>query len=351
MPSASKVNICGVEIGGGAPIRVESMLKTRLDDVDGCLKELDALTKAGCELVRAAYPDESFAEQMGYIASHSPIPIMADIHFSSRLALSAIECGCRAIRINPGNMRESGGLRNVVDAAAANDVVIRIGANGGSLSNEQVAAARGDRVSALVDAVAEQVDLLTDAGFFNMIISAKSSSVGETVRTNLALASRYPFPIHIGITEAGPGISGTVKGSVGIGLMLAQGVGDTLRVSLTGMPESEVETGWAILNALGLRTRGADIISCPGCGRRRVDVFSLVERVRASLPHDIPDGTRVAVMGCEVNGPKEASHADIGIAGTQGGFVIFKDGVAVRTGRDSELDEALKEHFQKYATR
>lgn len=345
MSSERSVMIQNIKIGGGAPVRVESMLKSRLDDKEACMRELNDLSAAGCELVRVAYPSLELADNIRYLASSSPVPIMADIHFNHRFAISAIESDCRSIRINPGNMSGEEGLRNVIAAARANGVVIRIGANGGSVSSAQLAAARGDRGAALVLAVDEQVRAILDAGFEDIIISAKSSSVMETVRANLALAQKYPFAQHIGITEAGPGTSGAVKSSAGIALMLAQGVGDTIRVSLTGPSTNEVAVGYDILRSLELRSRGFDLISCPGCGRRRVDVFSLVERVRHLIPDDLPDGVHVAVMGCEVNGPKEAAGADIGIAGTAAGFAIFKRGRPIATGSVEELDEKLSHAF------
>lgn len=345
MSSARSVTIDGIKIGGGAPIRIESMLKTRLDDTEGCLAELSSLEVAGCELVRTAYPDLALARSLKELVKGSKLALMADIHFDHSLALSAIECGVRSIRINPGNMKDSSGLEKVIDAARANGVVIRIGANGGSISASQLADADGDRAAALVIAVEQQLHPLIEAKFDDVIISAKSSSVPETVRANAILASRYPYPLHIGITEAGPGISGAVKSAAGIALMLAQGIGDTMRVSLTGPSTDEAEVACDILRSLELRSRGVNMISCPGCGRRRVDVFSLVERVRSLLPHDLPDGTNVAVMGCEVNGPKEAAHADIGVAGTKGGFVLFRAGEVVRTGSESELSEAIKDLF------
>lgn len=347
MTSRRSVTIGDITIGGGAPIRVESMLKTRLDDPGACVAQLEALKAAGCELVRIAYPDLEHSDQLREVVRRSPLPIMADIHFNHKFALSAIDCGCRSIRINPGNMSGSAGLDEVVRAARDNSVVIRIGANGGSLSNEQVKSANGDRAVALEAAVEEQLRALTDLGFEQVIVSAKSSSVPETVRANSMLASRIDLPFHIGITEAGPGVSGTVKGSVGIGMMLSQGIGDTVRVSLTGDPVGEVEVAYDILRSLELRMRGVDLISCPGCGRRRVDIFSLVERVKKMLPPDIPDGTSVAVMGCEVNGPREASHADVGVAGTSNGFVIFKKGEAVASGTPDELETALAKMFQR----
>ena len=340
MSSARGVTIGTLRLGGGAPVRVESMLKSRLEDPDACLREVDALDRAGCELVRAAFPRAELRDCLRLLCARSTLPIMADIHFSYRLAIEAVACGCAAIRINPGNMGGEG-LLEVLDAAREKGVVIRIGANGGSLSHRQIAACDGDRAAALATAVEEQLAPLVERGFADIILSAKSSSVRDTIRANQLLAQRHPYPLHIGITEAGPGMDGAVKSATGLGVLLAQGIGDTIRVSLTGPSRDEVDVGYAILRALDLRKRGVELISCPTCGRRRVEVVALVERVRRILPDNLPDGTTVAVMGCEVNGPKEAAGADIGIAGTEKGFVLFRRGEPVATGTADALEEAL----------
>ncbi|NCC56958.1 MAG: 4-hydroxy-3-methylbut-2-en-1-yl diphosphate synthase [Synergistales bacterium] len=324
--SRRSVSIGGLRVGGGAPVRVESMLVSPLSDGDEAYEELMALVNVGCELARVAFPQREDFGRLKKLNASSPIPLMADIHFDYRLALLAIEAGCRAIRINPGNLGGRNGLCEVVSAARDSDVVIRIGANSGSVNNDQLRRASGDRALALVAAVEEQLEQLLDEGFEALILSAKSSSVHETLRANLDLASRHDFPFHIGITEAGPGLRGLVKSSVGLGLILSQGVGDTLRVSLTGPTCQEVEAGYALLRSLGLRCRGADLISCPTCGRRRVDVESLVRRMEPLLP-SLPDGWTVAVMGCEVNGPREASHADVGVAGSPRGLLLFRRGI------------------------
>ena len=342
MSSGKSVTIGGLRFGGGSPVRVESMLKTRLADVDGCLAELDELEKSGCELVRTAFPSEEQRSCLRVLAEKSPLPVMADIHFNHKLALAALDCGCGSIRINPGNMGSREGLMNVLSAAKANGAVVRIGSNGGSLSAKQIELSGGDRALALVAAVEEQLIPLTDSGFEDVIISAKSSSVPETVRANFMLSERYPFPLHIGITEAGPGIDGAVKSAAGMGILLGQGIGDTMRVSLTGDSKLEVEVAYAIQRSLGIRQRGINLVSCPCCGRRRVDVSSLVEKVKSLLPESIPDGATIAVMGCEVNGPKEAAAADLGIAGTQNGFVLFREGKSIAAGELDELDNALK---------
>ncbi|MDR1514435.1 MAG: (E)-4-hydroxy-3-methylbut-2-enyl-diphosphate synthase [Synergistaceae bacterium] len=341
MGSVKSVKIGGLEFGGGAPVRVEGMLKTPLEDLGGCIAELDMLRAAGCELVRAAFPKEELRENLRLLIERSNLPVMADIHFNYKYALTALDCGCGSIRINPGNMGGRGGLMEVLSAAKFLSAVIRIGSNGGSLSAKQLEASGGDRSLALVAAVEEQLIPLMDAGFDDVIISAKSSSVPETVRANSLLAQRYPFPLHVGITEAGPGVDGAIKSAVGLGVLLNQGIGDTMRVSLTGESVMEIDTAYAIQRALGLRQRGVELISCPCCGRKRIDVPELVRKVKSLLPNDLPDGTTVAVMGCEVNGPKEAAAADLGIAGTANGFVVFKKGKTVATGEKQDLERIL----------
>lgn len=346
MSSKKSVRVGGLDFGGGAPVRVESMLKSRLDDTASCLRELDALKDAGCELVRAAFPAEDLRGDLSALIKKADIAIMSDIHFNYKLALCAIDCGCRSVRINPGNMGGMDGLRKVVSAARANGVVIRIGSNGGSLRARQIAAMDGDRSLALVRAVEEQLLPLLDMGFEDIIISAKSSSIPETVRANLILSGRYPFPMHVGITESGAGMEGAVKSAAGLALLLGQGVGDTMRVSLTGESAEEVRVAYGIQRALGIRRRGVDFISCPGCGRRRIDVSELAQRVKSMLPEELPDGITIAVMGCEVNGPKEAAAADFGIAGTAGGFALFKRGVLVTSDKIENLEAAVKKHLK-----
>jgi (E)-4-hydroxy-3-methylbut-2-enyl-diphosphate synthase len=324
------------------------MLKTPLDDPGGCLEELDALKKSGCELVRVAFPDERHKANLKYVAEKSRVPIMADIHFNHKFAIAALDCGVTSIRINPGNMTNRGGLASVISAARANGAVIRIGANGGSLGSRHLASYNNDRALSLAGAVEEQINLLTEMDFGNIIMSAKSSSVPETVRANFILSAKYPFPIHIGITEAGSGMDGAVKSASGIAVLLAQGIGDSVRVSLTGDAVSEVSVAYAILRSLELRKRGVNMISCPACGRRRVDVGVLCERVKAVMPCDMRDGVTVAVMGCEVNGPREAASADIGIAGTKNGFVLFKDGVAAASGEIHELEKIFSSYIGEF---
>ncbi len=345
MNSKRQVTINKLTIGGNSPVRVESMLKISLDKRGECLSQCQRLINSGCEMARAAFPDAKFAPDLKSLVENTELVIMADIHFDPALAILAIESGCRAIRINPGNMPLNR-LNDVISCAKSNGVVIRIGANGGSISQAQLNEAEGDRAKALFIAVREQAELLLQNGFNNIILSAKSSSVPECVRANVMISENYPdFPMHIGLTEAGPGDGGIVKGSACISALLMRGIGDTLRVSLTDEPEREVRVGYEILKALELRTRGVNLISCPTCGRRRADVMRLVKIVEPMLGN-LPDGTSVAVMGCEVNGPKEARHAQFGIAGTPGGAVLFREGKSFGEYPFSELEAVLPEFFR-----
>lgn len=342
----NRVCVGGLTIGGGAPIRVESMLKQPLSDEDGCRSELEGLVAEGCELVRAAFPDIALQDSLKAIVAGSAIPVMADIHFDYRLALAAIEAGCPAIRVNPGNLGGKNGLREVVHAARDRGVVIRIGANSGSLNRDQIEKAEGDLGRALFLAVQEQLEMLVEFDFLDVILSAKSTSVTETLRANSLLSDRYPFPLHVGITEAGPGVEGNIRSAVGLGVLLAQGRGDTLRVSLTGPAREEVRAGYSILRALEIRERGARLVSCPTCGRRKLDVQGIAQQVQPLLPL-LPDGFIVAVMGCEVNGPREAQHADIGVAGSPNGAIIFKKGKVLRECPVENLIGLLKEMITK----
>ncbi|NLX84495.1 MAG: flavodoxin-dependent (E)-4-hydroxy-3-methylbut-2-enyl-diphosphate synthase [Synergistaceae bacterium] len=348
MGSRKEVIIQGLSIGGNSPVRIESMIKTPLTDIEACAAECEALAKEGCELIRVSLPELALAKNMKELNSRSPIPIMADIHFNHKLALAALDSGCSSIRINPGNMSDKSGTVEVIKLAKEIGAVIRIGANGGSISNSQLEHTGGDRATALAYAVEQQLIILNECSFEDIIISAKSSSVRETIKANSILAQKYPFPIHIGITEAGFGTAGIIKGTAGISLMLAQGIGDTVRVSLTGPSVDEVKVGYQILGALEKRRRGYNLISCPTCGRKRIDVFKLVHEVTSLLPSDIKDGITIAVMGCEVNGPKEAASADLGIAGTPDGFVMFSRGKPVCNDTLNNLKERLLIEIERF---
>ena len=343
MGSKKTVDIAGLAIGGHNPVRVESMLKVPLTDPEKCLEELTRLSEAGCELVRVAFPDAKLKDQFRFVAEKSPVTLMADIHFDYRLALLALESGVPSIRINPGNIENKEGVRSVVSMAEECNAVIRIGANAGSINNRQIKEASGDKVLALFNAVSEQVHILEDQNYTNIIVSAKSSSVVETLRVNSLLSHTYSYPLHVGITEAGGGLSGVVKGALGIGTILSSGIGDTIRVSLTEDPIKEVKTAFEILKALEIRTHGYNLISCPTCGRRRIDVMSLAEIVRSIIPDGACEGKTIAVMGCEVNGPREASYADYGVAGAPDGILMFEKGKSV--GKVS--NEAFPAEFKK----
>ena len=345
MNSKLQVNINGLTIGGKAPVRVESMLKVALNRREECLAQCERLIDSGCEMARAALPDSKFAPDLKYLVENTKLTIMADIHFDPALAILAMEAGCKAIRINPGNMPLDK-LNDVITTAKNLGVVIRIGANGGSISQAQLDEAEGNRAKALFIAVKQQAELLLGQGFTNIILSAKSSSVNECVKANELIAANYPdFPMHIGLTEAGPGDGGIVKGTACISALLSKGIGDTLRVSLTDEPEREVKVGYEILKALELRVRGVNLISCPTCGRRRADVMKLVKVVEPLLKN-LPDGVSVAVMGCEVNGPKEARHAQYGIAGTPGGALLFREGKSIGEYKFEDLEKVLPEFLK-----
>lgn len=343
--STRQLNIKNLKIGGGTPIRVESMLKIPLSSKEECLSQCQDLHMVGAELIRAAFPSADLAEDLAWLGERSPIPLMADIHFDGSLALAALEAGIPSVRINPGNMPASS-LRDIVASAREKSAVLRIGANGGSLSSSQVKEAGGVRSDALAAAVEKQLKILLDEDFYDIILSAKSTSVMETVRANTLLASRHPgFPVHVGITESGYGRDGLVKSAAGLSLMLAQGIGDTLRISLTGDPKEEILAGYSLLRALELRHRGVNIISCPTCGRRRLDVESILKLLEPSFA-DLPDSLTVAVMGCEVNGPREAMDADFGVAGSAAGAVIFKRGDILREVSLEELPIVFEEFIR-----
>ncbi len=340
-----QVKINNLTIGGNSPVRVESMLKTRLNDREGCIKQCESLLNSGCELARVAFPNKNLTDDLKYLIENTNLNLMADIHFDPELAIIAMESGFKSIRINPGNMNLNK-LNDVIDTAKKLNVVIRIGANGGSISKLQLDQAEGDRSKGLFIAVCEQAELLLKHEFYNIILSAKSSNVNECINANILINDKYPdFPMHIGLTEAGPGDGGIVKGVACISNLLLRNIGNTLRVSLTDDPEREVKIGYEILKALDLRTKGVNLISCPTCGRRRADVRNLVKYIEPFL-NNLPDGISVAVMGCEVNGPKEARHAEYGIAGSLNGALLFRHGENFGEYKFNELNNILPEFFE-----
>lgn len=319
-------------LGGGAPVVVQSMTNTDTRDVDATLGQIECLVGAGCEAVRVAVPDDEAARAVWTLRRQVTVPLIADIHFDYRLALSTLEAGIQGLRINPGNIGPRKNVDAVVDAAKANGAVLRIGVNGGSLEKKLLKKYGGSTPEALVESALGHVRLLEKRGFYDTKISLKSSSVLESIAAYRLLAERCDYPLHIGITEAGGLVRGSVKSAVGLGILLWEGIGDTLRVSLTADPVEEVVVAWEILRALGLRRRGPEIISCPTCGRTEIDLLSLAGEVERRLAGETAD-IKVAVMGCVVNGPGEAREADLGLAGGRDKGIIFRKGEIVRTVR------------------
>src|SRR5213595_106530 len=339
MASALSVRVGSVEIGGGAPVVVQSMTLTKTHDVPATTAQIAALVGAGCEVVRVAVPKLEDAEALPRIVRFSPIPVIADIHFNASLALRAIEAGVAAVRINPGNIGGADKVALVVRAAKQAGIPMRIGANSGSLPKHLADVAQRDQAEALVEAALEEVRLLESLDFRDFKISVKSSHVPTMIRAYRMLSEKVPYPLHLGVTEAGTPFSGSIKSAVGMGALLVDGIGDTLRVSLTADPVEEVKVGFEILKSLGLRERGPILIACPSCGRDNVGVQTLAEKVEERL-HAYPQHFEVAVLGCAVNGPGEAGDADFGIAGGRDvGFVYVHGRVLKKVSSDILVDE------------
>ncbi len=336
------VNIGGVAVGGGAPVVVQSMTNTDTRDPRATLRQIESLALAGCELVRVAVPDDRAASVLPELARHSPVPLIADIHFDHRLALAALKAGFPALRINPGNIGGADKVDAVARAAKDAGAVIRVGVNSGSVEKSLLARFGGPTPEAMVESALAHVRLLEDRDFTDIKISLKSSSVPGSLAAYRLLAQRCDYPLHIGITEAGTLLRGAVKSAVGLGILLAEGLGDTLRVSLAHDPVREVEVAWEILRSLGLRARGPEIIACPTCGRTEISLVALAEAVEEAL-RGVTEVFTVAVMGCIVNGPGEAREADIGIAGGRGKAVLFRKGerVGAVTGSTQDFLRAL----------
>ena len=332
-----------MQIGGGAPVVVQSMTLTPTRDVEATTAQIAALVSAGCELVRCAVPKIEDAEALKTIVRLSPVPVIADIHFNASLALRAIEAGVAAVRINPGNIGGAERVEQVVTATKKARIAMRIGANSGSLPKHLHAIAQRDQAEALVLAALEEVELLERLGFHEFKISVKATHVPTMIRAYRMLAAKVPYPLHLGVTEAGTPFAGSIKSAVGIGALLADGIGDTLRVSLTADPVQEVEVAWQILKALGLRERGPVMIACPSCGRDNVGVERLASQVEDRL-RGYPEAFEVAVMGCAVNGPGEAGDADFGIAGgREAGFIYAHGRVLKKVSAESLVDELFRE--------
>lgn len=335
-----------VPVGGDAPISVQSMTNTDTRNIEATLEQIERLAGAGCEIVRLGAPDMEAAKSLGEIKRRAKPPLVADIHFNHRLALESIAQGVDGLRLNPGNIGARSKVKEVVSAALERKIPIRIGVNAGSLDRELLAKYEGPTAGAMVESAMGHVRILEDEGFDLIKISLKSSDVLRTVDAYQRLSELTQYPLHVGITEAGTLLPGAVKSSIGIGLLLAQGIGDTIRVSLTASPEEEIRTAFHILRALGLRKRGVEIVSCPTCSRTEIDLIGLTQDVERALEKvDLP--IKVAVMGCVVNGPGEAKDAHIGIAGGAGKGILFKNGEKIGAYPEGQLLSALLDETEK----
>ena len=337
-----QIHVGSVAIGGGAPVSIQSMTNTPTHDVEVTLAQIRALAAAGCEIVRVAVPDERAALAVGALKAGSPVPLVADIHFDYRLALIAAEQGIDKIRINPGNIGSADRVEAVAKACMERQIPIRIGVNGGSLEKDLLAKYGGPTPEALVESALGHIALLERYGFEDICVSLKTSSVPTTMRAYKLMAEKYDYPLHLGVTEAGTPELGLIKGAAGIGGLLALGIGDTLRVTLTADPVDEIAAAKKILKAIGLRKDGPDLISCPTCGRTQINLIPMACQVEELLK-GIDKPITVAVMGCVVNGPGEARHADVGIAGGQGEGVLFKHGeIVAKYPEDQLVPELMK---------
>lgn len=341
----SQIQVGNVKIGGGAPISVQSMTNTDTRDVRKTVAQIRRLSKAGCEIARVAVPDEAAAAALHEIVRRSCLPVIADIHFNYRLALQSIDAGVQGIRINPGNIGSRQRLDAVVRKAREHAVSIRIGINSGSLERDILKQYGHPTAEALVKSALRNLEMIENMNFSQMKISIKSSDVLTTVNAYRLLSKKTRYPLHIGITEAGTLFSGTIKSAVGLGILLEEGIGDTMRVSLSADPVEEVHAAYEILKCLKLRVYGPELISCPTCGRRQLDVITLAKKIEKKLVNlTVP--IKIAVMGCEVNGPGEAKEADIGIAGSRKGGIIFKKGTIIKKCLNKDLfNEFLKEVY------
>lgn len=341
-----RIYVGHIPIGGGSPIAVQSMTNTDTRDVSSTIHQIEQLSEAGCEIVRLAIPDREAAVAFKEIKSKVETPLIADIHFDHRLALASLDAGADGLRINPGNIGAHKSVAKVVKVAGDLNVPIRIGVNSGSLQKEILQKYSHPSPEAMVESAMKHVEFIESLGFDQIKISLKSSNVINTIEAYELLSEKVDYPLHLGVTEAGTLISGTVKSALGIGYLLANGIGDTLRVSLTRDPVEEVRVAYEILRALNIRRRGPEIISCPTCGRCEIDLFGLVDKVERALS-GIEASPKVAIMGCVVNGPGEAKEADIGVAGAKGQGILFKKGKVLRKVPENRLAEVLISEVKK----
>jgi (E)-4-hydroxy-3-methylbut-2-enyl-diphosphate synthase len=344
--STKQITLGGLKIGGNAPVVVQSMTKTDTCDVAATVDQIKRLQSAGCEAIRVAVLNSDAALAIKSIKKKIKIPLIADIHFDHKLALQSIAGGVDGLRINPGNIGSKLKVKEVVAAAKDNNVPIRIGVNAGSLEKDLLRRYKHPTAKALVTSAGRHIKILEDLKFTSIKVSLKASDVMKTVDAYRLFSEKYRYPVHIGISEAGPAFTGTVKSAVGLGILLSEGIGNTIRVSLTADPVEEVKVAYEILKSLHLRQTGPELISCPTCGRCKVDIRGIVNKVEAGLQH-IDKPLSVAVMGCVVNGPGEAREADIGIAGGRGMGILFRHGKVIRTLKEKELFSALMKEIKK----
>ena len=343
-----EVQIGNVTIGGGNPIRIQSMTNTKTEDVEATVAQILALEKAGCEIIRCTVPTLEAAAAIREIKKQIHIPLVADIHFDYRMALAAIENGADKIRINPGNIGNPERVKAVVDAAKERNIPIRVGVNSGSLEKPLVEKYGGVTAEGIVESALDKVHMIEDLGYDNLVISIKSSDVLMCVKAHELLAGRTVYPLHVGITESGTVNSGNIKSAIGLSLILSQGIGDTIRVSLTGDPVEEIKSAKLILRTLGLRKGGIEVVSCPTCGRTQINLIDLATKVE-KMVEDYPLDIKVAVMGCVVNGPGEAKEADLGVAGGIGEGLLIKHGEIVKKLPEDQLLPALKEELDHWS--
>lgn len=336
-----EVQIGSRRIGGKNPILIQSMTNTHTEDIKGTIAQIQQLTSAGCEIIRCAVPTMEAAEALAEIKKGITIPLVADIHFDYRLAIDAMEYGADKIRINPGNIGSKDRIRAVIDVARDRKIPIRVGVNSGSLERELVEKYHGVTAEGIVESALDKVHIIEELNYDNLVISIKSSDVMMCVRAHELIADQTDYPLHVGITESGTLTSGNIKSAMGLGMILRQGIGDTIRVSLTGDPLEEIKSAKIILRTLGIRKGGIEVVSCPTCGRTQIDLIGLANQVE-TMVSDIPLDLKVAVMGCVVNGPGEAKEADIGIAGGIGEGLIIKHGEVYKKVKEEELLEALR---------
>lgn len=334
-------------IGGGNPVLIQSMTNTKTQDVDATVSQINSLADAGCDIIRCAVPDTSAAKALAKIKERINIPLVADIHFDYKLAIAAIENGADKIRINPGNIGSADRVKAVVDAAKERNIPIRVGVNSGSLERNLVEKYGGVTAEGIVESAIDKVRIIEDMGYDNLVVSIKSSDVLMCVKAHELIAKEINYPLHVGITESGTIISGNIKSSIGLGLILSQGIGDTIRVSLTGDPLEEIKSAKLILRTLGLKKGGIEVVSCPTCGRTRINLIELANKVE-NLVQNYDLDIKVAVMGCAVNGPGEAKEADIGIAGGVNEGLLIKKGEIIRKLPESELLNVLKEELDNW---